>query len=634
VVAELTLPRFLAPGDEGFATLELSNVEGAAGQYTVSVGGSGAATVQPYREAFQLAQGGQQRTRVPISGGQAGLGKVTLTLQGPGGMNISRAYDIQTRTPFLPVTEVAVAQQRSGETYTLTSAALDPFAQREGRIQVSYSNLRGIDAAPLLNVLERYPYGCSEQLTSTSMPLLYANALASAARKPADPKLRARLQESVNKLLDRQSSDGAFGLWREGDRSATPWLGAYVTEFLQRAKEAGLVVPNAPMEQAYKGLRSVAKLDDFSSVGYEFDVYQWPGSNDSAELLKSRSAAYALYVLARGNQATIGQLRYFFDAKLRNDPSPLARAQIGAALWRLGDKSRAAQAFRMAEQALGYRNTGDYYQTPLRDLAGVLALAAEAQQTALVNRLAARLEREQPDATGLMTQEQARLLMAADALIKNAGPVSISINGAAAGTAGLPFIANDATLGRPATFRNAGGGAVWRTVTSYGPPVAAPPAAQRGFSLDKRFYSLEGAGVDLGGVRQGQRVIVILSGAPEGQREHPAVLVDLLPAGFEIESVLRPEDGEAYSDEYSDGGRRDGPFAWAGRITYPRVAEARDDRFVAAADVRGQAFRFGYIARAVTPGAYVLPGAQVEDMYRPGVYGRTSSGTVRIAPAQ
>ncbi len=631
VVAELTLPRFLAPGDNAFATLELNNVEGNAGAYAVRVSSTGAASMQNYTQSFNLQRGVQQRVRVPLSGADAGLGQVTLNVSGPG-FTVSRSYDIQSRSPFLPVTEVDTQSQAVQATHRLSPDTLNAFAGGDGLATVSYSNLRGLDPAPLLNVLERYPYGCSEQLTSTTMPLLYANALAATARKKEDPRLRSRVQETVNKLLDRQGSDGSFGLWREGDRGASPWLGAYIVDFLYRAKQGGATVPDAPLESAYKGLRAVARLDDFSNVAYDFEVYKWPGSNDSEALLKSRAAAYALYVLAKAGKVDVGQVRYFHDAKLKDDPSPLARAQIGAALAHFGDRARAADSFARAEAALGYRNTGDYYQSPLRDLAGVLALAAEAGQTQLVERLARRLERETPDADSLMTQEQARLLMAADALLQRAGPVSVSVNGAPA-SAIAPVIASATRIAQGLAFTNAGSGAVWRTVTLNGPPKAAPPATSSGFNISKRVFTLTGEAADLSALRQGQRVVVLLSGAPEGQRLHPAVLVDLLPAGLEIESVLKPEDG-AQRFSYEREGARDGPFAWAGKISASRVAEARDDRFVAAADVRGESFQFGYIARAVTPGAYTMPGAQVEDMYRPGVYGRTAPGRVLIAPGQ
>jgi alpha-2-macroglobulin len=631
VIAELTLPRFIAPGDNAFATLELSNVEGGAGAYTVKVSGSGAAQMGAYTQTFNLGRGAQQRTRVPLNGAEAGLGKISLEVRGPN-FQVARSYDIQSRTPFLPVTEVATQSQAVNAVYTLPSAVLATFAPGEGTATVSYSNLRGLDPAPLLSVLERYPYGCSEQLTSTTMPLLYANALAAAAKQKNDPRLRQRVQESVTKLLDRQSPDGSFGLWREGDRAASPWLGAYVVDFLRRAKANGAAVPDAPMELAYKGLRAVARLDDFGGVGYDFSVYKWPGSNDSEALLRSRAAAYALYVLAKAGKVDIGQVRYFHDAKLAAEPSPLARAQIGAALAHLGDRARAQDSFAKAEAALGYRNTGDYYQTPLRDLAGVLGLAAEAGQTQLVERLAQRLERETPDADRLMTQEQAQLLLAADALLTRAGPVSISLNGAAPAPI-APVMANAARIVQGLAFRNAGGGAVWRTVSANGAPRTAPPAASNGFSLDKRFYTLQGGGVDLASLSQGQRVVVVISGAPEGQRLHPAVLVDLLPAGLEIESILKPEDGRRPKSQY-DENTRDGAFAFAGEITSPRVAEARDDRFVAAADIRGNSFTFAYVARAVTPGTYTMPGAQVEDMYRPGVFGRTSPGRVTIVQGQ
>ncbi|MGE3867854.1 MAG: hypothetical protein AB7G04_13180, partial [Hyphomonadaceae bacterium] len=95
------------------------------------------------------------------------------------------------------------------------------------------------------------------------------------------------------------------------------------------------------------------------------------------------------------------------------------------------------------------------------------------------------------------------------------------------------------------------------------------------------------------------------------------------------ETLLNPSDG-AGATGY-DGTTRNGPFAWIGSITYTQVQEMRDDRYVASANLRGQ-FRYAYIARAVTPGRYTLPAAQVEDMYRPGVMARTETGTIVIAP--
>ena len=94
--------------------------------------------------------------------------------------------------------------------------------------------------------------------------------------------------------------------------------------------------------------------------------------------------------------------------------------------------------------------------------------------------------------------------------------------------------------------------------------------------------------------------------------------------------MLGPADGEGR--EQWDGRRINGPFSWLGVISPTNVAESRDDRFVAALDLRGQAFTVAYVVRAVTPGTFTNPGAVIEDMYRPGVFGRGAPSQVRIAP--
>ena len=627
VVAELILPRFLAPGDQAQGALNIDNVEGPNGAYTVTISGSSTAQIPAQPRRFNLTRGARQQALIPITGGPLGVGEIRLRLEGPQGFAaVDRSYNIQSRAPFLPITITRTEPQASNASWRAPSDALAGF-QPSAQALISFSNLAGIDPAPLLDSLYRYPYGCTEQLTSVAMPLLYFNSLAADANRTADPRIRRRIQEAATQLLDRQAPDGSFGLWSSGDGYATPWLGAYATDFLLRAQRAGYAVPRQPMQQAYAALRRVARLNDFGSVRYEFEVYRWPGSNDTTELLRSRSAAYALYVLARAGEADIGQLRYFLDNRLNNEPSPLARAQIGAALAHMGDRSRSRNAFRLAEQALGYRNIGDWYQTPLRDLAGVLALAAEAGETELVDRLRRRLERDAPDAGELMTQEQVQLLLAANALQERAGPVNVTMNGQA--LTERRTMASAQQLAAGLVFRNAARGPVWRTTALTGAPIQAPPSMRSGYGIDKTVYRLDGSLADLSSIRQGDRVVVVLSGQPEGARNFPTVLVDLLPAGLEIETLLNPSDG-AGATGY-DGVTRNGPFAWIGQITYTQVQESRDDRYVASANLRGQ-FRYAYIARAVTPGRYTMPAAQVEDMYRPGVMARTDTGTIIIAP--
>ncbi|WP_163364205.1 hypothetical protein, partial [Klebsiella aerogenes] len=76
----------------------------------------------------------------------------------------------------------------------------------------------------------RYPFGCSEQITSRAMPLLYVNDLAVEAHLAMDTAVDQRIKDAINRLLARQGSNGSFGLWSSGGDDG--WLDAYVTDFL------------------------------------------------------------------------------------------------------------------------------------------------------------------------------------------------------------------------------------------------------------------------------------------------------------------------------------------------------------------------------------------------------------------
>jgi uncharacterized protein YfaS (alpha-2-macroglobulin family) len=481
-----------------------------------------------------------------------------------------------------------------------------------------------MDPAALLESLERYPYGCTEQTVSRAMPLLYVNQIAALTGRKPDAELRTTIQEAVTTILNRQGADGSIGLWRVGDREATPWLGAYAVDFLARAKAAGYVVPDAAMDRAYDALEEFAIRENQYASGYNFDIYPYVGQADSAELLMDRSTAYAAYVLARASRMDKARLRYLNDQRLDRIPSPLARAHIGAALSMIGDRARSTSAFEKAERALGYRNRDDYYQTERRDLAGVLALAAEAKADNRVQRLSNRIGQDIPEPDRLTTQEKAFFLLAANALTGGATNVNVSVAGDATQvTAGRVWRLSQANLQRPPVFTNGSGGQIWVTAISRGSPASAPPPASDGVSLDKQLWTTSGAAIDGPNFRQGDRVIVAITAVSSETRGVPLVVADLLPAGFEIETVLRPEDG---GDTGAYGG-------FLGEIGYPKVAEARDDRFVAAIDLYDRrASTVAYIVRAVTPGTFTMPGAVAEDMYRPDSFARTASRTITIAP--
>ncbi|MDP3174656.1 MAG: alpha-2-macroglobulin [Phenylobacterium sp.] len=622
VVSDLALPRFLAPGDRAFATLELHNLEGRVGAYVAEMTSKGG-VLAPFRKAFQLALGQRIAERIPFNApNRAGIGEVGFKVTGPG-FSSARDYPIQTRLGWSPVTRITYALQKPGEAFTPASALLAGLAAGDATLQVSYSPFRGFDPAPLANALNRYPYGCTEQLVSGAYPLLYAGQTAN------DPKvLRASngLNAAVGKLLDRQTLDGAFGLWRVGDGEADGWLGAYATDFLVEAKRAGAPVPQAALDRALAAMRQISRPEGFSSVSYRLEYPEWwagspEASRKATAAMRSRASAYALYVLAKAGRGDLARLRWWHDVQMKTEDSPIAKAQVGAGLAMMGDKARARSALRQAARSLGYREDSDWYQSPLRDLAAVISLSYEAGEPELARSLQGRLDGAVKDPDALNTQEQARLLQAANAMLKAAGRIRIEAQGAnplsAAGGAPRWSVGKLAD----ARFVNAGAGALWRTVTVAGTPIAPPAAEANGLSLSKRLLRLDGSPADPASLRQGERVIVLIAGRSTQARSSALVVDDPLPAGFEIETVLGADDAQS------------GPFKFLGELSGADVQESRDDRYVAAMDLAGKSsFAFAYVARAVTPGDFLLPGAQARDMYRPSFNARTEAGRTAIAP--
>ncbi len=621
VPAEMILPRFLAPGDNAVATLTLDNVEGGSGTYRAAIQASAPVRATTGDLSVALNPGQRKDVDASLTSAAEGISNIALTVTGPDAYNVSRSYPIQTRSAWMPASYVQRTVLQPGQSFSPAANSLSSFVPGSGAVQVSFSPIP-MDAAALFDSLERYPYGCTEQIVSRAMPLLYAGNMAQLAGRKTPGDIKTSVQEAISTLLNRQGADGAIGLWRVGDREATPWLGAYAVDFLFRAKAAGYAVPDAALDKAYDALEEFAIRESTYSTGYDFDVYESRWNPDTKQALMDRSVAYAAYVLAKAGRMDKARLRYLHDDRMQRIASPLARAQISAALFMIGDNARAKSGFDQAERAIGYKNEGDYYQTTRRDLAGMLALASEARQSDRVTRLSNRVAQELPEPDRLTTQEKAFMLLAANALSGGQSAVNVAVSGQAdTVTAGRVFKLNDQQTASPPSFANRGSGQLWVTSVARGSPASAPPPAADGLVADKQLWTPGGGAINGTSFRQGDRIIVAISVQASEARTTPLVIADLLPAGFEIEAVLRPEDAG-----------KQGPYSFLGEIATPKIAEARDDRFVAALDLNDRRPEtVAYMVRAVTPGSFTMPGVVAEDMYRPDTFARTTSRTIEIA---
>ena len=138
------------------------------------------------------------------------------------------------------------------------------------------------------------------------------------------------------------------------------------------------------------------------------------------------------------------------------------------------------------------------------------------------------------------TQEKGWILKAAYALTRQKLPLNITVNGAPAGPrdGAVRLTPNLGQLGAGVTVANKGDANVWRTTSVAGTPAAALPPAANGFTLTKTVWTMSGAPADLASLHQNERVIVEISGTMPNNFYRQMGVIDLLPAGLEIEQPL------------------------------------------------------------------------------------------------
>ncbi|MGO4908302.1 alpha-2-macroglobulin family protein [Pseudorhodobacter sp. W20_MBD10_FR17] len=602
VVVTASVPRFMAPGDQSRMLLEIVHAKGPAGRMGLDVAANGL-TLGAVPSGFDLAEQGKVVFSVPVTAGAEGLQSVSVSLTTPDGKQLTKTLQIPVQRGDPEIVRTTRLELAAGQTFTLDQAAFDGFAPGSGLATMSVGPIARLDAPGLLAALDRYPYGCTEQITSRALPLIYFDQVAQAMRLKGAENISTRITQAVAEVLTNQGSEGGFGLW--GPRQGDAWLDAYVTDFLSRARAQGYAVPDIAFRSALDNLRN--------RVNYASDF------DEGGEAL-----AYALMVLAREGAAAIGDLRYYADVKADAFATPIAQAQLGAALASYGDQRRADAMFtRAGARIAAYQSYNDAqvyradYGSTRRDAAAVLTLAVESGSNAL-DRDALALSLR-PNGRSLSTQEATWTLLAANALIDRPGTDGITLNGAAiegplvrvlkAGDAQTVAVANGS--GKPTTL----------TLTAYGVPEVAGPAAGNGYAITRSYYTEDGAPVSLAdGVTAGEKLVVVLEIMPFGKTEARLMVADPLPAGFEIDNPNLLRGGDV------------GGFDWLDVQNDVAHSEFRQDRFLTAVDWSGDNnFRLAYVVRAVSPGNFQHPAASVEDMYRPEYRAQTDAGRVVIS---
>ncbi|RXF73684.1 alpha-2-macroglobulin family protein [Hansschlegelia zhihuaiae] len=601
VVVTAALPRFLANGDRSRLRLDLDNVTGPAGDYRIEAAASGPLQLADGARTVKLAAKARAAVELPISATGVGQGRVDVRLTGPDGKTLAQALALPAKPQTSPIIRRNVVALAKGASLTVSNDMLLDLVPGAGSVALSVGKPGQLDAASFKLALDGYPYACSEQLSSRLIALIHgdeAGLSSQVADKSADD-VRATARDMIARILSRQDSNGSFGLWNA--EGGDLWLDAFVTDVFGRARAAGFEVPDRAFALALDNLRNTLGL-----------------RNDATE----SDVAYAHYVLAKNGRALIGDLRYLADVKIEEFASPLARAEIAAALAQTGDFARASRAFAAAEIAPPDDAARTDFGSVLRDQAAIVALASESRAGAALTPAALRrVGSARRDRSYLTTQENAWLLLAARGLKAASADLSLTVEGQPhAGPLDRTFPPERLAAG-PATIANAGQTPLEAVVAVTGSPLTPEPPAESGFRLERRYYTTAGVEVDASKVAQNARLVVVLTVTEPEPRPGRVLVVDRLAAGFEIDNPELVTSAKLPA------------LGMLGDEPQAAHSEFRDDRFVAAFDREADGpavYSAAYVVRAVAPGRSAQPAATVEDMYRADRFARTGAGVVEV----
>ena len=616
VVAEIATPRFLSPGDRSLVTVDVHNLSGKARKLKLKLTASAPLRLEPVTRTLSLGDGKKTTLRFDLSAARDfGVGTIRLELKGDD-IDIAREWELGVRPAWPAETRRLRFRLETDEEWVLPPALIAGLMPDTVDATLVVSNLPPLNIRDAVQGLLRYPYGCLEQTTSSAFPLVYVDA-DSARRlglKPLSLSERAkRLDVAFKRIQSMQLPSGGFGLWSANSIEEL-WLTPYAADFLLEAREKGFDVPPQMLQRALENLLRRLQSGN-TQLGTRYYT-QSPGH------FRFAAQAYAAYVLARVQRAPLGTLRTLFDHHRKDAESGLPLVHLGIALRLAGDQRRGdtaiAEGLKKARTA--HRYLGDY-GSPIRDLALTLALLdRHGIETAERAQLLFALADEIRSRRYFSTQERLALFLAGRDLDRHAGEPwqAVLREGEArrelgeAGRLVLPLDAGHWRTGLRLQSRNAS--PLFAELVVNGYTIKAPAPVQGTVRINRAIYDLKGRLVDQRTLRVGELLLVHLQASTD-ERIEDALVVDLLPAGLEVEN-LNLSQGTTL-DELRINGVDPRAAMSADLIKH---SEYRDDRFVAAVSLqRWRSTDLFYLVRVVSPGTYTVPPPYLEDMYRPEI---------------
>lgn len=605
-----TAPRFAVGGDSFRFTANLFNHELEKGEWTLTIKLPDGLLFDGKTEIVRkgtLEKGAScvETFDLVLAEDAEGVKEISIELS-QGQDSVKEMSFITVRPKLAPVTSVEYLSITNG---VINLSSLSDGWHKTSRSTIEVSSVPVLALAESLDWLSDYPYGCLEQTTSAAFPFLVAGDLVKLGVIDESLAMQANLKvkAAYALIMQMQCGDGAFAMW---PGSYTPWVYGtiYANHFIFEAERMGLIKVNGNFYREEWGwLKNVAA---------------------NASPANRNNRAYAIYALAVSGYKDFIISALNVIAQRDNDFAALV---VSAAMMRFGYATEGIPVFEKAIAARAWETTSSWDR--IKNLGMVLFMASKAGyrdyarlmpiMTALNNEL-----RCDGTAWGT-TRDNAWSVLGIASFAQAIG----AKNGSGTIKIGAEQKSFD-VASKPAVFTRDNDSAVqilsenplFVKVSTVGIPKKPLPK-NNPISITKTYLDESGKAVTK--VRSGELVTAIIKIKSPVDIDR-AVLVDLVPSGFELEDVsLATRSSIEFVIPVP------APFGAKAQPQPIGSSEIRDDRwlwfgFMPKAE-ENNSCTLKYSLRAIVPGTYSIPQIAIEDMYNPDLRGDYApSGTIVI----
>ncbi|MBC7231926.1 MAG: Ig-like domain-containing protein [Chloroflexi bacterium] len=644
-------PRFLNFGDQFELPLVVQNQTDEPMQVDVVVRATNMKLLGSAGQRLTVPARDRREVRFPFTTDSAGTAHFQVAAVS-GSWADAAEFSLPVYTPATTEAFAVYGTVDEGAIAQPVLAPSDVYTQFGGLdISTSSTALQALTDAVLY--LVEYPFECSEQIASRILAIAALRDVLSAFQAEGLPKpeeLLQAVQRDIETLQGIQNMDGGFPVWQRG-RDSWPFHSIHATHALIRAKQKGFAVPDEMLSRALNYVRAIE--DKFPSW-YSKDV-------------RNTLIAYALYVRTQVGDADIVRAR-----KLLRDEgvTGLQPEALGWLLYVLsGDPqstSEVAEIRRFLNNRVVETAGAASFTTSYREEDGYLLLASDRRADGVILEA---LIKDQPQSDlipkivrGLLahrtrgkwsnTQENVFILLALDKYFSTYEAQTPEF--VARVWLGDQYVAGFNFVGRTTEYqavqvpmwflaqregmqnlilsKEGPGRLYYRLGIRYAPKDLELEPMEQGFTVLRTYEAVDNpqdVRRDEEGVwhiRAGARVRVRLTMVAPARRYHVA-LTDPLPAGFEALNPALAVTGSIPQDPADQKSMR----YWWWRWTWYEHQNLRDQRAEAFASLLWEGIHnYTYVARATTPGKFVVPPPKAEEMYSPEVFGRGATDWVVV----